>query len=410
MWGILTVVEGDIGLWISSLIANWVVPSVTQKWESIVTAVSSIVGVLVFIFILIDALTAGEASPAVSTATGIAVALIVGTTNIIGGVANFANGFTTEPPSDTYLEYVGNYDNFDTAWNGYMQTATQNLWSPSNANFTSFGTTAVKNGLNDGAWTNFINPVGTANLAVVARNFFDTIILDAMINNIWKINGYYVVFVPYGEVSFEISPGGGTAGTTTFELDQCNDIWLNDDAKENYVSCSLNYGGTPGMTILTQPSSVGGTAKDVLDNYTQPVINYTFTNDVALQSSLTANAEYGFNYNISTLQLNDTVRSGDYNLTAEFVIPSDAAGLFNLESCVLTDMSFVPGARKFLDAGYGNTEWLTFSDPCICMEFTSHGMKFSDYATAAVVTSVEGNGSCYANYVPKLSPPEPFPV
>lgn len=163
MWGTLTEVENDVSLWISSLIANWVVPSYTQKWESYVTAASSIVGILIFIFILIDVLTDNTAA----TLTGVAVALIVGVTNIIGGVANFANGFTTTPPSDTYLEYVGYYDDFDSAWIGYMQNSISNLWSPSDANLTSFGTTAVKNGLNNGAWTNVLNPFATTGLDAV---------------------------------------------------------------------------------------------------------------------------------------------------------------------------------------------------------------------------------------------------
>lgn len=100
------------------------------------------------IFIIIDVLTADAANPI----TGVAVALIVGTTNITGAVANFANGFTTTPPSDTYLEYAGEYGDFDTSWTAYMQTAILNLWRLSDGSI--FSATAVNNGPKGRPWPN----------------------------------------------------------------------------------------------------------------------------------------------------------------------------------------------------------------------------------------------------------------
>lgn len=407
LWNTLTRVQGDVENWLASLIVDWVVPSVTQKWENYVTAASSIVGVLVFIFILIDVLSEDAASPL----TGIAVALIVGTTNIIGAVANFANGFTTTPPSDTYLEYVGEYGDFDSTWIGYMQSAITDLWTPTSG--TSFGATAVENGLLGGAWTNVLDPFSTMNLDTVTRLFFDTILLDSLINQIWKTNGFYVVFVPYGSVSnFEKSPGSSTT-TIPFGLDDCNNHWANDPARTDYIDCSLNYGGVEGMTILTQPFSIGGTVKDILQNFTAPAVNYTFSNEYALQSSLTANALYGFEYNLTTAELDATVKSGAYNLTAEYVIPPDTAGLFNLDVCVVTQLSYVPGAREYLDAGNGDLTLINYEDPCSCATFSSQGMNFVDYATAAVVDAVSSNQTsgqpCSARYVPQLPDPWSYP-
>lgn len=403
MWGTLDQVEKDVTNWLSLLIANWVVPTVTQKWENYVTAASSIVGILIFVFILIDVLSDGTASPL----TGVAVALIVGATNVIGGVANFANGFTTTPPDDTYLEYVGEYDDFITTWIGFMQRAISNMWSPSTG--MSFGATAVENGLKGGAWTNVLDPFAATNLDAVARHFFDTILLDSLVNNIWKTNGFYIVFVPYGTVSnFETEPNSSIT-TTTFGPDDCYNHWANDPNRPNYISCSLDYGGTAGMTILTQPSAVGGTVKDVLYNYTQPTINYTFTNDYALQSSLTANALYGFDYNLTTGQLETTLNLSSYNLTADYVIPVDAPGLFNLDVCVVTQLSFVPGARQYLISGNGNEGLVTYFDPCVCSTFSSHGMDFVDYATTTVVGSVtndNGNSNplCWERSAPAAVP------
>lgn len=407
LWDTLDTVQGDVSRLIPDLVDLWIVPSVKQKWESIVTAASSIVGVLVFIFILIDALSGPEAAPA----TGIAVALIVGTTNIIGAVANFANGFTTTPPDDTYLKYEGYYQDFDTAWIGYMQDSLTGLWTPSNG--TSFGATAVENGLKDGAWTNVLNPFSVSNLDQVARIFFRTILLDSIANSMWKSNGYYIVFVPYGHVGdFQNAPGRSTTNIT-FTIDDCNNHWANDPKRTNYISCSLNHGGEAGMTVLAQPSSVGGTRDNVLKNYTSPTGDYTFVTDYALQSSLTGNALYGPNYNLTTTQMHETLTSGAYNLSANYAIPPDTPGLFNVDVCVVTQLSYVPGAREYLIATNGVTK-VTFNDPCTCSSYSSHGVNFVDYATepvaAAVSYSNESNQlECTQRYIPDFSNPVYLP-
>lgn len=385
-------VYSDLLGFISDFIANWIVPVVQQEWEAIVTAVSSIVGILIFIFILIDVLSADTASPA----TGVAVGLIVGTTNVIGSVANFANGFFAKPPSDTYLIYQGEYDDFAQGWSGYMKDQASGLWRASSGS-TAFGPAAVQGGLKGGAWTNKLDPFSTQGLSAVTESFFDTLLITTVINDIWKSNGWYIAFIPYGELgSFQTGRFYETPTTnTSFSMNDCMDHWWNDPNRANYVTCTLNYGGTPGMTILAQASSSkGGTLPDTTKGWSAPTINFTFSNDDALQSSLTANALYGFDYNFTNGQLYDTLNEGSYNITADFVIALNTPGLYNIDTCVITEFSMIPGSQEYLKAGNGNKfEDFIYLDPCTCAQFTSHGGSFVDSAPSKIADAVNST-SC----------------
>lgn len=380
-------VESDVESWVSDWIVDWIEPVVQQDWEAIVTAVSSIVGILIFIFILIDVLSADSASPI----AGIAVALIVGTTNIIGSVANFANGFFAKPPSDTYLVYQGEYDNFTESWSGYMQAQASSLWRATSGD-TAFGPAAVEGGLKGGAWTNELDPFQTAGLSQVTRTFFDILLSTSIINDMWQSDGWYIAFVPYGNLgNFQTTRGYlPPTSNVTFTLEDCMDYWWNDPKRANYVTCTLNYGGTPGMTILAQASSTnGGTLPDTEKGFSTPTINFTFAYDDALQSSLTANALYGFNYNYTNTQLYDTLNDGSYNISSEFVIALDSPGLYNIDVCVITQMSMIPGSKEFLRAGNGD-KYLDYIylDPCSCAKFTSQGGSFVNYAPSKIVDAI----------------------
>ena len=386
-------VVSDMYGWIDDFIVDWIVPAVTQKWESIVTAASSIVGILIFIFILVDVLTGDSAS----VLTGVAVATIVGATNLIGSVANFANGFFTTPPSDTYVAYEGEYSDFIQDWGGNMTEQCTDLWRATTGS-TAFGATAVQNGLKGGAWTNTLDPFSTAGLSRVTETFFDTLLITTLINDIWKNNGWYLAFVPYGEIgSLQTTRYYETPlSNTSFDLNDCMDHWWNDPNRANYVTCTLNYGGTPGMTILAQASSVkGGTLPDTLKTFSAATINFTFAMDDALQSSLTANALYGFDYNFTNTQLYDTLSDGGYDITADFVVALDSPGLYNIDVCVITQYSMIPGTKEWLKAGNGN-HWndYFYLDPCTCAEFTSHGSSFVDHAPSTIADAVNRT-SCY---------------
>ena len=373
----------------NNIVDQFLVPSVKQKWEAIVSAVSSIIGVLIFIFIIIDALTEGSS-------TGIAVAVIVGLSNALGAASNFANGFWTQQPDDTYLTYTGQYDEGVTNYVDYMSNATTDLWAP--ANPAGMGASVVENSMKGGSWTNIADPFDVPHLGDSIKYFFDTLLVTSLINEVWKNNGLYVTFMPYGTVTDFYRHPDSTPGQVQFTQDDCENHWANDPKRENYISCGLNYGGQNGMTILTEPSSDGsGTISLSKASFSAPEISFTFNIDDALQSSLTGNSQFGFNYNFTTDQLESDVTAGAINLQDEFKgIPQNSAGLYNLDVCVITGMSYIPGTRQYL---VSNNLWEYFwPDPCSCANFTSHGQAFDKVASPAAInattTWADGKTTC----------------
>ena len=138
-----------------------------------------------------------------------------------------------------------------------------------------------------------------------------------------------------------------TPGTTQFAQDECNQHWVSDPKRPNYISCDLSYGGQVGMTVLTQPAIAdGGTLPSSKAALREPDISFKSAIDGLLQSSLTANAQHGFNWDFTTDQLHSLLQAGTAKLTNDFTdIPPNTPGLYNLDVCVVTEMSYVSGGR-----------------------------------------------------------------
>lgn len=396
LWGTFNSVGTTVGGWVNNIVDAFLVPAVKQKWEAIVSAVSSIVGVLIFIFIIVDAMTDGSS-------TGIAVAVIVGITDALGAAANFKNGFWTAEPDDTYLTYTGNFDQGIGDYTAYMINATSDLWDP--ANPAGVGAQVVQKSMAGGSWTSIGNPFGTIDhLQDNMEYFFDGLLGSSLINEIMKYNnGWYLVFVPYGTVTDWMTTPESKPGTIQFTADDCNNHWANDPKRPNYIDCTLNYGGEAGMTILTEaaPKSKtgvllnGGGTLSLSENcvFSDPDHSFTFSLSGAMQASLTGNANYGFNYNYTTDQLESDVTSGAVELNKEFQgLAQSTPGLYNLDVCVLTQMSYIPGARQWMLSN--NADDYFWPDPCACASFQSHGQTFGKVASSAAVnaTTTDANG------------------
>ncbi len=377
LWQTFQYVGSDVSSWVNNIVDQFLVPSVEQKWQVIVSAVSSIIGVLTFIFTFVDGLTEGAT-------IAIAIGVIVGITNALTAASNFANGFWSQKPDDTYLTYTGNYDQGINYYVDYMSNSTSDLWYPSNP--AGLGASVVENSMKRGSWTNIGDPLDVPHLGNSMKYFFDTLLVTSLINQIWKNNGFFIVFIPYGEVTDYLRQSDSTPGNVSFTSDECNNHWVNDPKRTNYISCNLNYGGKDGMAVLTEPSSIGGTLALSKAKFTAPEIAFTFNTDDAMQASLTANSQYGFNYNFTTEQLEKDVTAGAIKIDTEFKsLPANTPGLYNLDVCVMTQKSYIPGSREYIVA---NEEWYYFwPDPCICAGFQSHGQTFSNVATSAAVNA-----------------------
>ncbi|KAK4691165.1 hypothetical protein P7C71_g5776, partial [Lecanoromycetidae sp. Uapishka_2] len=294
----------------------------------------------------------------------------------------------------TYQQRIGDYQT-------YMQNATSDLWDP--ANPAGVGATVVQNTMKGGSWTNIGDPLAVPDLQNNMNVFFEGLLGSSVINEVMKNNGWWITFVPFGTVTDWLRHPDSTPGTVQFTADDCNNHWANDPKRPNYISCSLTYGTTAGMTILTEPAitdsygnlqSGGGTLSLAqAAAFSDPQNAFTFNLDDAIQGSLNANSMYGFNYNYTTDQLQGDVTSGAVKLTGEFQgLPQSTPGLYNLDVCVMTELSMIPGANQYI---ISNNIWEYFYlNPCICANFTSHGQTFSKVATPAAInaTTTDANG------------------
>ena len=147
------------------------------------------------------------------------------------------------------------------------------------------------------------------------------------------------------------------------------------------------------MTVLTRPAIADGvTLPRSKAAFGEPDINFKFAVDDLLQSSLTANAQDGFNWNFTTDQLHSLLQAGTANLTNDFTdIPPNTPGLYNLDVCVVTEMSYVSDARQYLLSNHKGPSLIypyIHLDPCACSTFSSQGQKFTDYAQPNVTGTV----------------------
>ncbi|KAK3170896.1 hypothetical protein OEA41_002980 [Lepraria neglecta] len=325
LWETFGSIRSDVSGWVNTIVDQFLIPTIQQKREAIVTAAFSIVGVLVFLFIFLDAATAGSG-------TAFAVGAIVGITNAVGAASNFANGFLSSKPDDTHLSFTSKYDQGVTEYISYIQDFTAALWAPSDPS--QFGTDVVTNFMKGALWIGVPDPFNVPHLGDLAKTF-DTL---------------PIVFVPYGTVTDFMQKASSTPGTTQFAQDECNQHWVSDPKRPNYISCDLSYGGQVGMTVITQPAIAdGGTLPSSKAALGEPDISFKFAVDDLLQSSLTANAQHGFNWNFTTDQLYSLLQAGTAKLANDFTdIPPNTPDLYNLDVCVVTEMSYVSGARQYL--------------------------------------------------------------
>lgn len=175
---------------IASIVATFFQPAAQEKWESIVTAVAAIVGLLTFAAILLDAVTDAAATPAV-------VAIVVGVQSTLSAVGNIENGFTAQPADGAYLAVDGNYSQGAVDYVQLLQGTVDLLW-----NSTELGSSGLTSVLASGAWLALPNPLNDTSLRPSARDWWDDIMITSFINEGWKDNDVFIVFIAYGTVGY----------------------------------------------------------------------------------------------------------------------------------------------------------------------------------------------------------------
>lgn len=154
------------------------------------TAAAAVIGLITFLAIVLDAATGGSATPGI-------VAAVVGVQSTLGAVGNIADGFFAQPADSTYLAIDGNYSQGAVEYVQTLQGTIDLLW-----NSTDLGSSGITSVLANGAWLALSNPLNQTSLRPSVRDWWDDIMITSFINEGWKNNDVFIVFIAYGEVGY----------------------------------------------------------------------------------------------------------------------------------------------------------------------------------------------------------------
>ncbi|KAL8627638.1 hypothetical protein Q9189_006661 [Teloschistes chrysophthalmus] len=350
--------QGDMAGYITQIVVKFFQPQAEQEWTSIVTAVSSIVGLFTFIAILIDGFTAGSATPAI-------VAAVVGIQSALAAAANFKNGFEKQKPDATYLAIDGNYTQSVMDYARGLEETVDNVW-----NNTELGASGIAEALGSGEWLQVPNPFNVTGIFEEARDWLDNLLVTSYINRVFQDADAFIVFIAYGEVGNYKYTGKDHPKTRQFTKEECNDHWANDPSWPYYATCdvSLGSGGPDGMAVVTRPSSEGKGSKEWTTKVEWQWASYKWDAHAFMESAVYGYGDHGFNYNLTSLDFSSILNKGSQAAIDQWkTLPLSTPGLFNIPVCQIYDLAYVPGGGQ-VQADMESTRYgAHYNDPCTCV-------------------------------------------
>ncbi|KAL8724725.1 MAG: hypothetical protein Q9166_007786 [cf. Caloplaca sp. 2 TL-2023] len=284
---------GDMAGYITQIVVKFFQPQAEQEWQAIVTAVSSVVGLLTFIAIIIDAYIAGAS-------TGLLVAAIV------GAAANFKNGFEKQKPDATYLAIDGNYTQSIMDYARGLQETVNNIWS--NTELTQSG---IATALASGAWLDVPNPYNVTGIAEQSRDWLDNLLVTGYINRVFNDADAFITFMPSGNWVYQ-----GVYGRTQlydFTQQDCETHWANDPSWVYYATCDVPLGANkPGMAVVTRPKAEGTGSKAWTSDVEWQWANsqYIWKPHDLVSSTVAGFAEHRFGYNLTNIDFGNILNKG----------------------------------------------------------------------------------------------------
>ncbi|KAL8744032.1 MAG: hypothetical protein Q9184_008044, partial [Pyrenodesmia sp. 2 TL-2023] len=331
LYNSIQAVQGDMVGYITQIVVKFFQPQAEQKWQSIVTAVSSIVGLFTFVAILIDAFTAGAA-------TSVLVAAVVGVQTVLAASATFANGFNAEKPDATYLAIDGNYTQGVMEYARGLEEIVDGIWDN-----TDLGSSGIADALASGAWLDVPNPYNVTGIAEEARDWLDNLLVTSYINRVFNDADTFIVFLPYAKYVYTL----GISGRDTeydFTQEDCQSHWHNDPGWPYYSTCDVPLGDKPGMAVVTRPSTEGKGSKDWTSKVEWHWGDYTWESHDMVVSAVAAFAEHGFGYDLHNVDYSNILNKGSQEaLDTWKTLPLTTLGLFNIPVCIISDIKDVPG-------------------------------------------------------------------
>ncbi|KAL8733366.1 MAG: hypothetical protein Q9166_002190 [cf. Caloplaca sp. 2 TL-2023] len=370
--------QGDMAGYITNIVIKFFEPAAKQEWQAIVTAVSSIVGLFTFAAIILDAFTAGAL-------TGVLVAALVGIQNTLAAAANFKNGFEKQKPDATYLAIDGNYTQGVMDYCRGLEELIDNVW-----NNTELGASGIEDALGSGAWLSIPNPFNVTGVAEEARDWIDNLLVTSYINKALRDNDAYIIFLPYGDMSYY-----GKKARHTFTQDECTNHWANDPSWPYFATCDIKLGsqGKEGMAVVIRPHAEGRGTRKWTSEVDYAWSTYKWDAHAMMESSLYSYAEHGFDYNLTNVDFSSILSKGSQEAIDQWkTLPLSTPGLFNIPVCEIPNMAWIPRGHQ-VQSDMGDNTGYHVQDPCVCQysNITSGAgvQMFVDHVTDKVKKSVQ---------------------
>ncbi|KAL8930180.1 MAG: hypothetical protein Q9208_000797 [Pyrenodesmia sp. 3 TL-2023] len=332
LYNAIQAAQGDMVGYITQIVVKFFQPQAEQKWKSIATAVSSIVGLFTFVAILIDGFTGFTATPAL-------VAAVVGVQTILASSVEIANMLDAEKPDANYLAIDGNYTQGVMEYARGLEESVNGIWDN-----TDLGSSGIANALASGAWLDVPNPYNVTGIADEARDWLDNLLVTRYINRVFNDADAFIVFLPYAKYKYTVGVLYTYDVLWDFTQEDCQSHWNNNPGWPYYSTCDVPLGNTPGMAVFTRPSTEGEGSKDWTSNVEWSWGDYTWKPHDMVVSTVTAFAEHGFDYNITNVDYSNILNRGSQDAFDMWkTLPLTTVGLFNIPVCILSNIKDVPG-------------------------------------------------------------------
>lgn len=357
---------------INEAILSFYQPAAKSNWDSMMSLVSALVGILTAAAVLITALVP-EGSPAIIGAAITAIS--------IGAASGFGIGGTIHSmgnpgETDTLFKESTKYT---TAADAMINGIDKGLMEFYKSN--TLGQDGIASILKNGGWTGsevteFFNAQGNgANITA----WFDRVMLSTVITKIMIDNNFYLLHVPYGTsttykgyVRYEDKAKKKAVG---FTQEECKKRWTANPRWKYYATCDQKYGpdGELGMTLFVRPYKGKSTAFTLDEIIPFNYGGVKFTGLDILQSAMWGQAQHGFNYTFLdrnfTEDLSTQGLSSAQNMYND--LPFNMPGLFTIPVCVVDDLVNVPGIGRVFQDWQGKRRSSGFfhtKDPCSCKD------------------------------------------
>ncbi|KAI4277061.1 MAG: hypothetical protein LQ337_002043 [Flavoplaca oasis] len=220
-----------MGGYVTQIFVKFFAPILTQEWQALIAAVSSIVGLFTLAAILPDAFTAGAL-------TGVVVAAIFGIQRALAPAANLPMGSRKKSRMQRIRQLIA-----------IIHKIVNNVW-----NSTELGSSGIAAALGNGEWLSVSNSFYVTGIYKDAREWMDNLLMTSYVNQAMKDNDAFIIFLPYGGMSYF-----GTSDRHNFTQDECASHWANDPNWPYFATCgiSLGAGGKEGMAVVVRPRKEG---------------------------------------------------------------------------------------------------------------------------------------------------------